>query len=253
MILYCNFYIFATQNLSLVNRIYGAFINSKRNKLKMPNTPQAKHFWLGETEPEIVTSSNHVHDKMLENVVTFVTPTIAMSVYNTAIVRANTAYGNRANGPEEVLEEENAFKALVVINLSLTKYVSDLAGGDVSIILKAGMEATFTETHKAVICGQANTPTGKSSPGGGVKLHTVKVAGADSYFWVIFTDVPVVGVIAGKMIKFPSCNGMVVIPAGRTTEDLTGFTGGIIKAGVYAVNPAGIGVMSGLFTLQTQA
>ena len=218
----------------------------------MPNTPQAKHFWLRETLSEIVSSSNHVHDRMVFNVVTFVSPTIAMTVYKTAIDRAETAYGNRANGPEAELEEDNAFEALLVMNLSLTNYVSIMAGGNVSIILKAGMEATFTSSHPAVICGQANTPTGKSFPGGGAKLHTDKVAGADSYFWVIFTDVSVVGVIAGKTIKFPACNGMVVIPAGSTTEVLTGFTGQKVKVGVYAVNPAGIGVISGLFTLQTQ-
>jgi hypothetical protein len=219
----------------------------------MPNTPQAKHFWLDETHEEIIVSSNHVHDQMLLNVSIFGSPPIAMTVFAAAIARANSAYGNRANGPEAELEVTAAFAALVVILLSLANYVSLLAAGNVLTIVKAGFEATFTTSNPAVRPAQGNKPTGKSIPGGFVKLKTNKVAGASNYFWVIYTGAIVAPVIVGKVVKFPLNSGVILIPIGNTTEDLEGFVGEILKVGVFAFNAAGFGGMSDLFTLQTQA
>ena len=222
-------------------------------KTKLPNKHEPKAVWYDENVPEVVVSATHIHDEMVLNVLVFVTPTVVMTVFATAIGRLNTAWGNRDKGPEAQLELHNALAALIVMLTTLATYVNGIANGSESIILKAGMEPTFVERHPATPCGKADTPTGHSNPGGSLSLRVRKTAGASGYFWVAFLGAVVEPVIVGKQVLFPPNSGVVLIPNGRTIEEMHGLVGNIdVKIGVFLMNSVSVGTMSNLLTLSTQ-
>ena len=218
----------------------------------MPNLTEPRHEWNDESHQEVSATALHIHDMMLFWVAIFMSPPISMSVFLTAINRLNTAWSNRGNGLVAETELANALAALIVILNSLAKYVGEQANGDVAIINKAGMQATFTSRNPAVKCAATDTPTGSSEKGGILNFRVKKTAGALSYFWIIFTLGIVDVVIKGKTISFPTNSGVIIIPVGSSIEKLEGLDGRLeVKIGVCGVNPAGIGPMSGLLTLDT--
>ena len=103
----------------------------------------------------------------------------------------NDRFSKRKNGDVARKEYEDALAKADTALREDAKYVSDLAKGDETIILKSGYTPTKGTAQKAtVIPAQAGVPRAKATVGGFIALDCDPIADATTYTYLIFWESP---------------------------------------------------------------
>ena len=195
--------------------------------------------WTLNTQLKMISLGNNVVTFMTNNVGTFATPTVSLTVLKAAADRLQAGYNGRLNGDEARLEYENAGIALDAMLHSQAIYVNGIAKGDASIIAKAGFKstsATKTPKTKSVAPDAAKLGT---DAGGGLKITLKKVVGATSYIYVVFFGAVGTITVGNNYVK-PSIEA-IVITCGKLIEVLSGIPAGTTATVIaFAQNSAGI-------------
>ena len=170
----------------------------------------------------------------------FLTPDVPMSEFTEASSRLNSAIDNRDNGASAQTELQEAAVDMDAKLRSQAFYVTDISKGDKKIIESSGYEVNKGDETKSVI---PDTPVIKSlkSSKGIVSLRAIKPKGAASLCWVLFINTdPVPITITNNTVDIPVGVRVMIIPAGKASEKLTGLAIGTkVTAQVLAQNAAG--------------
>src|SRR6266487_5838686 len=89
--------------------------------------------WIKKSALNMAALTHNVVQKMTDNPY-FPTPAVSLETLTSAATRAETAYGNRKNGPAAKLENINAAADLDGLLHLQADYVSAIAGGNETII-----------------------------------------------------------------------------------------------------------------------
>ena len=196
--------------------------------------------WTLNTQLKMISLALNVVTFMGNNVGTFATPTVVLTVLKAAADRLQAAYDDRLNGDEARIEYENAGIALDILLHNQAIYVNGIAKGDSSIIAKAGYKASSGSKTPKVKCVAPDAAKLGTNAGGGLKITLInKVAGATSYIFVVFFGA-VGTIIVGKNYVKPSIEA-IVITNGKLSESLSGIPAGTTATVIaFAQNSAGI-------------
>ena len=171
----------------------------------------------------------------------FPIPAVSFETLTDAANRAETAYGNRKNGPAARLENINAAANLNELLHLQADYVSTIAGGNETIIVSAGFQATKSSRTPAVIPATPGAPKIKTINGSALQIKLDTVAGADSYAYAIFLDEPVEIEVANNHIIIPVTTApFFIINDGSTREEIRSIAPGTkFSVQALAQNTAG--------------
>ncbi len=215
---------------------------------------EAKHTWNHDTVTDIVITIRDVHTGISTHAVRFPPlgyphPIADMTV---AADRLDLAWRNRNLGPEAELELKAAKSASQTLLNSWAKYTDGIALGDPIIIVEAGFEPTLGEGHPAVKLDQPPTPAAVARSGGFIDARTVKIKGADKYFWIAFTSTVFEITIIDGQIRLPLNSGAIIIPMGGSIETFAGLPPMTeVHVGLIAMNAAGLSPLSTLKKVYT--
>src|SRR3954471_11110201 len=133
--------------------------------------------WTKRSVLNMVSVARYTVQQMTENP-NFPTPAVSPETLADAANRAEAAYNNRKNGPAARLENIHAAAALDELLHEQADYVSNIAGGNETIIVSAGFEATKSTRTPAAIPATSGAPKIKTINGNALQLKLDKIANA---------------------------------------------------------------------------
>ena len=195
--------------------------------------------WAVDTQLVMISLALNVVNFMGNNVGTFATPAVVLTVLKAAADRLQKAYNERLNGDEAKLEYDKAAIALDKLLHDQAFYVNGIAKGDAAIIAKAGFKSTSADQTKKTKCVAPGAAKLTTNGGGGLKIVLAKVAQATSYIFVVFFGAVGTVIVGDNYVK-PSLEA-IVITKGKLSEILSGITRGTeVTVIAFAQNSAGI-------------
>ncbi len=204
----------------------------------MPKQANVKKNWSRTNGDKLSGQVKNVGDSMKDNS-NFKTPAVAPDAMIEKSGSIMSAYNNRRNGS---VGREAYKKALADGNEVMDKqanYVSEVAEGDVNIIVSAGFEATSVTNSKAVV-PQTPQPPALMNVNGELSMKLKRVKGATSYCYLIFVgEMGEASVTNSQIAVSPKAN-VIIIPAGTTRECARGLASGTkVYVMALAQNSAG--------------
>jgi len=176
--------------------------------------------------PDMISFARFVVQQMTGNPY-FETPAVPLATLSSAAANAEVAYNNRKNGAAAKLANESTAQALSDLLSRQANYVNNIAQGNAEVIAGAGYTATKDGRTFAVIPGTPGAAKVVRLNTGGVKLSLDKVAGADSYTYVIFLGEPVrVEIEENHLVFPPTAQSFLIINDGTTREEIRSLAPG---------------------------
>lgn len=172
----------------------------------------------------------------------FSSPSVSLKAIGDAADRCESAHSNRKNGEEGKLENEAAIEALSAMLYATASYVNTVAKGDATIIASSGFDASSNTRVPATTPVAPAQVKVKPQVGGILNLSVDKVAGADSYVYVLYTTENFVECrLIDNQIRVPQNEGeVIIITDGSTREDVRGLIPGTkVFVQALAQNAAG--------------
>jgi hypothetical protein len=204
--------------------------------------------WVRSSALDIASFAANIALKMKNNTY-FKTPKVPLPDLAAAADRLEKAYPKRKNGTEGKLEYEAALDGLNEKLYSQASYVNGIAEGDPLIISSSGFVPSTNERVTATVPTTPNPPKLKTEAGGILHISVDKVAGADSYLYVLFLGDETFNIgVQDDYIMMPSTLiKTIIIPDGGMREDVRGLLPGTkVHVQVLAQNTAGKSPFSAL-------
>jgi len=204
--------------------------------------------WVRSSALDIASFATNIVTKMTGNSY-FTTPKVPLADIAAAADRLEKAYTNRKNGQAGKLEYEAALDGLNEKLYSQASYVNGIANGNAIIISSSGFVPSNNERVTATVPTTPNSPKLKTEAGGILHIAVDKVAGADSYLYVLFLGDDTFNIgVQDDYIMMPSTTiKTIIIPDGGMREDIRGLLPGTkVHVQVLAQNTAGKSPFSAL-------
>ena len=207
---------------------------------KMPKFIVVLISWKKNLVLNMVSVARYTVQQMTDNP-NFPIPAVSLETLTSAANRAETAYGNRKNGPAGKMENINAAADLDGLLHLQADYVSTIAGGNETIIVSAGFQATKSSRTPAVIPATPGAPKIKTISGNALQIMLDKVAGADSYAYAIFFGEPTEIEVADNHFVIPVTTApFFIINDGGAREEIRSIAPGTkFSVQALAQNTAG--------------
>lgn len=185
----------------------------------------------------------------------FSKPVVNVSELNSLKTELDDKFSKRKNGEVGKKDYQDVLKKVDEALRKNAKYVSDLANGDETVILKSGYTPTKGTAQQATtIPAQAGVPTAKATVGGFLALNADEIVGATSYTYLIFIGATFEVTITDDFITVPaeSANKLLIVGGGKRSLTIKGLPAGQqVHVQVLGHNSVGFGPVGAAFPVFT--
>ena len=193
--------------------------------------------WVVTQQLKMIALALKVVKIMGDNVATYATPDVVLTVLKDAATRLQTAYNNRLNGDDARREYVAAAENLDLLLHNQAIYVNGVAKGSAAKIALSGFDSTTNDRVKKNKTA-APGPVDLQTPGGGLlKLKVGAVTDADSYIYIIFLDVVSIITVGANYVR--TTTDSIIITKRNLSEIIEGLTIGITVTVVALTQNAG--------------